>query len=660
MSISLSKILLGRRISNREFHAEKVGILRGVPAMGLDGLGSVAYGPEAMLTVLVVAGSAGLCAAIGIAIVIVLLLAMLYFSYRQTIAAYPTNGGSYVVAKQNLGSNLGLLAASALMIDYLLNVAVGISAGVGALTSAIPQLHPYTLSLCILILIALTVANLRGTRESSSVFALPTYAFIASVATMLGMAVAATWLSNGHPQPVVPPPPIPPAVEAIGVWLILRAFASGCTAMTGVEAVSNGISAFSEPRVRTAHRTLTVIVVTLGIFLLALALATRSYGVMAMDQSKDGYQSVISQLTAVVFGRDWPYYVTMAAVLSVLCISANTSFVGFPRLCHTVATDGYLPSPFAVPGRRLVYSAGITFLAVGAGTMLTLFDGITDRLIPLFALGAFLSFTLSQAGMAVHWLHVRRSHQEIAHQHDDGRQRTATGARLAINATGAMATGAALAVILVAKFAEGAWIVLIAIPATLIVLKSCKRYNAELDRRMLRGSHTRIDVRDHVPPVAIVPIRRWDQLSRKAVEYALRLSPDVTALHITKLEGPDVNDEADRLKNNWHRFVDDPAREFGLKPPQLEIVRSEYRSVLMPLLKAVRTIDQREPKRPVLVVLPELVEGKWWGYLMHTHRERRLRAKLLRYSGPRISVATVPWQIQPLTPEQGLREEQES
>lgn len=657
MSNVLVRLLLGRRIANREVHSERLGVINAVPAMGLDGLASVAYGPEAMLTVLTAAGTAGLAVEPGIAVVIVLLLAMLYFSYRQTIAAYPTNGGSYVVAKENLGSSAGLIAAAALMIDYLLNVAVGISAGVGALTSAIPELHPYTLLLCLSILTVLTIANLRGTRESSFFFAIPTYTFIVCLAILLGTALAAVWFSAPAPKAIVPPPTIPPATEAVGIWLVLRAFAGGCTAMTGVEAVSNGVGSLREPKVQTAHRTLTVIVVTLGVFLLALAVSTQSFGIMAMDQSREGYRSVLSQLAAAVFGQGWLYYLTMAAVLAVLCISANTSFVGFPRLCHTVAVDGYLPSPFAISGRRLVYSIGIVFLAVGAGALLIVFGGITDRLIPLFAVGAFLSFTLSQAGMAAHWWRRwKASRRRPCHETDDRKRITA---RFTINAAGSIATASALVVIMTAKFVEGAWLVLIAIPITFVSLRACKRYNLELDRRMLRGSRARINVRDHIPPVAIVPIRRWDQLSRKAVEYALRLSPDVAALHITKLGGPDVDEEGTQLERKWKEFVEEPAKELGLKPPQLQTVRSEYRSMVSPLLKAIKAIDDRDPNRPVIVILPELIEGSWWGYLLHTHRERRLRARLLRFGGPRISVASVPWQIEAPTPEQGLREEAE-
>jgi amino acid transporter len=656
MLSSLKTFLFGPPIPNRDARSEKVGVFRGVAAFGLDGLSSVAYGPEAMLTILAGTGLAGLNVQVGIAVAIVLLLAVLYFSYRQTIAAYPSSGGAYVVALDNLGSYAGPLAAAALMIDYLLNVAVGISSGIGALISAVPSLHPYTLSLCLIVLTVLTLANLRGTRESSFLLSIPTYLFIGCLGTMLAVALAKAWISGGHPVPVVPPPPLPPVTQAVGVWLCLRAFASGCTAMTGVEAVSNGVNSFREPRVLTARRTLTVIVVTLGTFLLALAASTRAFEVMAMDQTQPGYQSVLSQLTAAVFGRGWAYYITIASVLAVLCLSANTSFVGFPRLCKTVATDGYLPREFALPGPRLVYTAGIVFLTLGAGALLIFFEGVTDRLIPLFAVGAFLSFTLSQLGMAVHWRRkLRASRPDEAIAGADERRRTYV--RLFVNGFGAVATGIALVIIIVGKFTEGAWIAIIAIPLTLMLLRACKRFDVRVDRRLLAGSHSPIDVRDHTPPVVIVPIRRWDQLARKAIEVALRLSPDVTVLHVTKLEGPDAREAIGHLKDNWQKYVEAPVRQSGLPPPRLEIVRSEYRSLLAPILDAVKSIYHRDPKRLVLVVLPELVEENWWGYLMHTHRERQLHAKLLRYGGPRISVVSVPWQLKPQTPDEGLQAE---
>ena len=310
-----------------------------------------------------------------------------------------------------------------------------------------------------------TLANLRGLGESGRLFALPTYVFIASFLLLIAIGLFRTFVAHGHPQAVVAPPSLGHAVEGVSLWLLLRAFASGCTAMTGVEAVSNGVGAFREPVVNNAHRTLSLVVGVLAALLVGVSLLANAYHLGAMDQSRPGYQSVLSQLTAAVVGRGWFYDVAMASVVGVLCLSAATSFVGFPNLCRMVARDDFLPRPFASVGRRLVYSVGIGYLAVCAGLLLIVFGGVTDRLIPLFAIGAFLTFTMSQAGMVAHWRKVEGRHL----------------ASLAINAAGALATGAALLVILSAKFLEGAWITAIAVPAVIVLLKSVKRYYVKLE-----------------------------------------------------------------------------------------------------------------------------------------------------------------------------------
>jgi hypothetical protein len=333
--------------------------------------------------------------------------------------------------------------------------------------------------------------------------------------------------------------------------------------------------------------------------------------------------------------------------------------VDFPRLCHLVAEDGFLPRPFAVPGRRLVYSAGILFLAAGAGGLLATFGGITDRLIPLFAVGAFLSFTLSQAGMAAHWWRrVNGSSAEREHPTQSGRDAHASRTKLGINGLGATATGTALTVILAAKFAEGAWLTVIVIPCTIVLLRAVRRYYDEIDRQVLTGSHRQIDLRQYGPPIVLVPIKQWDRLARKALEYALRLSPDVTALHIAALEGPDAADTEGKLRREWHEFVEQPAMRTGLTPPRLRLVSSEFRSITAPLLRTIEDIRRHHPGRPVTVILPELVEGRWWGYLMHANRERRLRARLLRYGGPNVVVSSVPWQLRAADPAQAIAEEE--
>ncbi len=635
-------IVFGRTLANKEAEQAKMGVLAGVPAMGLDGLGSASYGPEAALTVLAPIGAAGLGAIGPITAVILVLLAVLYFSYWQTITAYPSNGGSYTVAKENLGEWAGLLAAAALMVDYMLNVAVGISAGIGALTSAVTPLQPYTLPLCLGVLAVITLVNLRGTKETGLSFAVPTYVFILGLGGILALGLGKVLLGDG--APVVPPPALAAAAGTSSLWLLLRAFAAGCTAMTGVEAVSNGVGAFRAPRVRNAHGTLTVIVVVLGLLLAGIAYLCTSYRIEAMDQTQPGYQSVVSQLVAAIYGRGWLYYVVIGSVLAVLCLSANTSFVGFPRLCRLVATDRYLPVAFALPGRRLVYTAGVLFLTGGAGLLLAAFGGITDRLIPLFAVGAFLSFTLSQAGMAAHWF-----------RHGRGK---ADRARLAINGVGAVATGLALAIILAAKFTEGAWLTVLVIPATLLGLTMVHRYYAGLDRQLLAGEDAPLDLSRPQAPHLLIPIGRWDRVAQKAVTFAMRLSCDVTALHCTELEGPDAEEHEKNMRGHWETCVAAPAAAAGLPMPSLLVRSSPYRSVLGPLLRLVAEQQASEPGRPIAVVLPQLVEGRWWEAVMHAHRERRLRNALLHDAGPDLAVIGVPWQLHPIAAERTLAAEE--
>jgi amino acid transporter len=637
--MNISNLLIGRRLANREAGTKKVTAIEGIPAMGLDGLASSAYGPEAALTILMPAGAVGLHVITPIMAAILVLLAMLCISYWQTIEAYPSNGGSYIVAKENLGANAGLLAAAALMIDYVLNVAVGISAGIAALTSAVPKLHPYTLVLCLAVLALITVLNLRGTLEAGLIFSVPTYLFVASFGGLLIFGVATAAASGGAPAPIVPPPPLSRATEGVTWWLLLRAFASGCTAMTGVEAVSNGVDAFREPTVRYAHRTLLSIVLILGFLLAVIAYLAHAYHIGAMNQTQPNYQSVLSQLAGAIVGRGAIYFVAIGSLLAVLCLSANASFVGFPRLCRLVAQDAYLPRAFAIPGRRLVYSVGILWLAIAAGSLLTVFGGITDRLIPLFAVGAFTAFTLSQLGMAAHW-----------------RRQQGNRTRLMINGAGAVATGCALAIILAAKFIEGAWITVLVIPCVLALLKVIRRHYDTIDR-LLRADGP-IALHRLRRPIVLIPIERWDRLAEKALRYGLLVSQDVTAIHLTRLEGPDAKEHEGRLRRQWRDEVEHPAREAGLNPPKLVISPSPYRSFVGRLLKHIGEMEEQRPGCPIAVVVPELIKEHWWDYLLHSFRARRLRTALLRHGGPNLIVVMVPWAREAPHPEKVIEEEE--
>jgi hypothetical protein len=399
--------------------------------------------------------------------------------------------------------------------------------------------------------------------------------------------------------------------------------------MTGVEAVSNGVGAFKEPVVANAHRTLTIIVAVLAVLLVGVAILAHGYAIGAMDERRPGYQSVMSQLAAAVFGRGPIYYVSIAALLAVLCLSANTSFVAFPRLCRLVAADGYLPKAFAISGRRLVFTAGIVFLALAAGGLIVAFGAITDALIPLFAIGAFTTFSLSQAGMVAHW-----------------RRHDGNAWRFGINLVGAAATIAALAVILVAKFTEGAWLTLIAIPLVILLLKSIHRYYARLAAELREDGPIVLDDTD--PPTVVIIAETWNRLSEKAIKFALTISPDVVAVHLVKLEGPDPDKGEEELRKLWRRDVEEPIGRYGLKPPELKLIPSPYRRLNEPLLKLLRDIDERTPGRAVAVLIPEIVKEHWWQNLLHVHRARRLREQLLVHGGSRLTVASVPWRLSSL------------
>jgi amino acid transporter len=625
--MSVLSVILGRPLASNEHEQTKIGVLAGVPAMGLDGLTSSAYGPEAALTILLPLGAAGLSYIGPITLVILALLAMLYFSYRQTIAAYPVNGGSYTVARENLGVWFGLLAASALMIDYVLNVAVGVSAGVAALVSAVPSLHHYTLWICLAILLVITIVNLRGTGEAGIAFALPTYLFIGSLGLVLIIGLLRAVTSHGHPHAAIPPPAVPRATEAVSLWILLRSFASGCTAMTGVEAVSNGVSAFREPAVKNANRTLTFIVIVLAALLGLIAYLAHAYQVGAMDQDQEGYQSVLSQLTHAVIGGGWFYYVTIVSVLATLCLAANTSFVGFPRLCRLIAEDDFLPRPFAIVGRRLVFSVGIGFLAAAAGLLLIVFRGITDRLIPLFAVGAFLAFTLSQAGMVMHW-----------YRQGGGRL------KLAINGVGAVATAVALAIILAAKFVEGAWITILTIPVLLTLFKLVKRHYEMAEREI--AARTPLQLEHNQPPVVLVPIRHWNRMVNKALRFAMWLSGDVIGVHLCNLDGDERDDAIEQFKREWARDVEQPARRANVPVPRLMALDCPYRNMAGSLMRQIDQIKQEYPERLIAVVVPELIGRRWWDYLLHRRKAAKLRNALIQRGDHRVVLVSVPWYLE--------------
>jgi amino acid transporter len=616
-------LLFGKPLATSEERGEAVGPVAGIPIFGLDALSSAAYGPEAALTLLIPLGLFGVHLIVPVTTAILILLVIVYFSYRQTIDAYPQGGGSYTVASENLGKGPGLLAAAALMIDYILTAAVGISAGVGALISAVPSLQKHTLLLCLAILVILTIINLRGVHDTGVAFMIPTYLFLATLLIVIAVGLFHTLASGGHPVPVVTPPKLPPATAMLSLWLILKVFASGCTAMTGVEAVSNGVKAFREPTTKNAKLTLTIIIALLIILLAGIALLCRWYGIGATDPEGPGYQSVLSQLTDAVMGHGVFYWITIASILLVLSLSANTAFADFPRLTRSIALDDYLPHVFFIRGRRLLYSYGIGALVAMTGLLLILFRGVTDRLIPLYAIGAFLAFTLSQAGMVVHWLRNRETGWHV---------------RALVNGVGATATGITLLVVLVAKFLDGAWITALLVPLMILTMRRVKRHYDRVERDT--DNPNSLSIENIKPPIVIIPIDRWSRLSEKALKFALGISPEVLAVHV---EG---SDDTHSICDEWEHKVAEPLRQAGLEVPRLVTLTSPYRYILAPVLDFILEQEKNNKNRQIAILVPELIVTHWWENLLHNQRANLLKVLLLVKGNQRTLVINIPWYLE--------------
>jgi amino acid transporter len=635
--------LFGRPLSSDEDTKEQIGPAAGLPVFGLDALSSAAYGPEAALTILIPLGVASASYILPISVTIIVLLSIVYFSYRQTIAAYPGGGGSYIVASSNLGAHAGLVAGAALMLDYVLNVAVGISAGVGAVVSAVPALQPHTLILCLAILAALTLINLRGVREAGAIFMAPTYVFVLCLAATILIGILHSVSHGGHPLAVAPIPRPQTALASVSLWLLLKSFASGCTAMTGVEAVSNGVQAFREPRVKNARTTLTLIIAVLILLLAGIAYLCKAYAITATPPGQAGYESVLSQLTAAVAGRGVFYFITMVSILSVLALSANTSFADFPRLCRSIAEDSYLPNLFTIRGRRLIFSFGVYALAVLAAILLIVFGGVTDRLIPLFAIGAFTAFTLSQSGMVVHWKRNR------------GRgSRTS----MLINGVGALATGLTTCVVVVAKFREGAWITVLAIPSLILLMSAVHRHYARIRRET--NCHRPADFNGIKKPIVVMPLQNWSKLAEKALRFAYTLSDELVVVHVVPEDESDdgrqnkrskkqssAEEIKDGLSGVWKEYVEKPASHAGLAPPQLMQIPSPFRFVITPIYEYILDLERKNPDRWISVLVPELVERRWYYYLLHNQRAAALKVILYAKGDRRIIVVNVPWYLRP-------------
>lgn len=630
--MSLRDRLFGRPIATEDGEHEQVSWVAGVPILGLDALGSAAYGPEALLTVLLPLGADALRGMAWLTPITVLVLLTVYLSYRQTLPAYPNGGGAYTVAKENLGVQPSLLAAAALALDYILNVAVAIAAGVGALVSAVPSLLPHTVALCLCVLTLMTLINLRGVRSTGLAFMTPTYLFIGCMIAMLGYGLVRAALADWHPLPIEKVPSVRAPTEAISLVLLLHAFANGCTALTGVEAVSNGVPIFRQPTVQNASRALTMIVAVLMLLLAGEAVLCNLYGVVATEPGRAGFQSVLSSLLGAIAGRGVFYHVAMASIVVVLLLSANTSFADFPRLCRILAADKFLPEPFVHRGRRLAFSYGVLMLSVLSALLLLAFGGITDALIPLFAIGALSAFTMSQIGMVGHW---RRSDAPHARR------------SLLLNGLGALATGVTLIIVLIAKFSEGAWLTVLLVAGIVLALRRVRAHYDVIEAST--DIDLSLDVGPLAPPLVMVPLRRWDAIALKALRLSLQLSREITVVQVLT-QDRDVED----LSARWEQLAERPARAHGFTAPRLVVLRSEYRELFGPLLHFVQTLAAEHPGRQVAVVIPELIEPRWYHYLLHNHTPALLKTLLLHRGGPQVVVVSTPWHLEAAGPERAL------
>ncbi|MCM3881220.1 MAG: APC family permease [Vicinamibacterales bacterium] len=599
----IKRLVVGKPIPSHLAHHERLSRVTGLAVLSSDPLSSVAYATEEILRVLVLAGAIGLVSPI--AFVIAAILAIVVFSYRQTLFAYPSGGGAYIVAKENLGDSPALIAAASLLIDYILTVAVSIAAGVAALTSAFPNWHVNRVDLALVFLAVLTFGNLRGIRESGRIFAIPTYFFI--VTTLLLVGVGAWRVLTGDVHPVVSADPLPIGHEPLALFLLLTAFSNGCTAMTGVEAVSNGVPAFRPPESKNAAATMMTMVVLAITMFLGITLLAHAYQVVPSHT-----ETVVSQLARGVFGsRGVAYYAMQAATMLILVLAANTAYADFPRLASILARDRYLPRQLMNQGDRLAFSNGIVGLSIFAAILLVGFGGDTHALIPLYMIGVFVSFTLSQAGMVIHSRKLR----------EPGWRTSAL-----INGVGAVVTGVVLIVVAVTKAHEGAWIILLLIPLNVLFFRATRKH--------YDGVAVQLSIRDWKSPgprrnTVLVPIGGIYRSVVEALEYARTLAGDVRAIYVN------VDTSAtEQMKKDWPQW--------GNGIP-LVVLDSPYRSLMEPLLEYIGQLSDNHPSDYITIVLPEFVPAKWWHHLFHNQKALLIKGALL--FKPNTVVTSVPFHL---------------
>ena len=614
----LKHTIFGRPLASERLEHERLNKKTALAVLSSDAISSVAYATDQILFVL--GGAIGVAAVnyvVGISGVIVGLLVLVGLSYRQTVFAYPNGGGSYTVAKENLGVMPGLIAAAALLTDYILTVAVSISGGVAAMTSAYPWLTPHTVLICALSIILLTIVNLRGVRESGAAFSLPTYAFIVMMLTLLGVGVYRYF--TGHElAPLTDALKVDPvSVRQHGggmspvtgfalMYLLMRGFAEGCAAMTGTEAISNGVMAFKAPAQRNAAATLAWMVAILATFFLGVSFLAQHYHVMPTSK-----ETVLSVLGHHVFGGGPAYYALQYTTFAVLVLAANTAFADFPRLAGILAADRYVPRQLAARGDRLAYSNGIVSLALVALLLVWLFHGDTNSLVPLYAIGVFVCFTLSQAGMVVHWRRTRT----------EGWQWKAW-----LNGLGAVATGLVSVVQLVTKFTSGGWIIAIIIPVIILVLQKIHRHYQEFMEDIRFTGHSHITPLQHT---VIVPVNGITKATSAALVYATTISEEVIAVCIEV----DQRDSA-QMRAEWDAW------DIGVP---LEIVPSPYRSVLKPLVEFVDNLSMVSPGQLVTIIVPEIVPKRWWEHLLHNKTALYIRTAFL--FKPNVVVIAIPYLV---------------
>jgi amino acid transporter len=604
-AFSLKRLLVGKPIPSSMAHHERLSRVTGLAVLSSDALSSVAYATDFILTTLVVAGVGAFSHAIPISLVIAALLAVVAFSYRQTIHAYPTGGGAYIVAKENISDSAGLIAAASLLVDYTLTVSVSISAGILAVTSAFPTLDVFRVEMCLGCLAILMLGNLRGIRESGRIFAVPTYFFVFSIGVLI--LIGLYKYATGHIVPVQVPLPPDAGTSKLTTFLLLTAFANGCTAMTGVEAVSNGVPAFRPPESKNASATLVAMAALAITMFIGITVLAHAYGVIPSAS-----ESGVSQLGRAIFGNGAVYYLIQAATMLILVLAANTAYADFPRLASIVARDRYLPRQFMNQGDRLAFSNGILVLSAFAAILIIAFHGDTQRLLPLYMIGVFISFTLSQAGMVIHWRKTKEAGWKTS---------------ALINGFGAVVTGIVLVIVAVTKTLEGAWIVILLIPLIVLIFKKTRLHYDHVARQLtLRGYAPSPRAHNTV----VMPIGGLQRAVVEALRYAETLSDDVRAVYV------DIDPRAtEQIKSDW--------AQWGGKV-KLIVLTSPYRSVMEPLLDYIKRVELERPNDYVSVILPEFVPAKWWQHLLHNQSALLIKGALL--FRPNLVVTSVPFHLE--------------